>query len=561
MTSDPDLRISLSRCLPSGNSFLIHHISTPPTLTCALYTPPPATPPQKSFCESHLLLLSHFAEPEHRESPLATFAIEVLVYTTQQLTTVFVSKADSTGFAAGLPSIGNSILRSLTSTFVSHIINQRHRPRRRLVLSLFARAQDQYLFPGSSENPTKHILDDRQLVRWWCRVADPILRHYNPETSDAVSHTPILSKAHLIVPGHDDRETASFFPSSARADSSEARYWYNSHPLRDIAPYNAYTVASRSLIPHFPDDPKSRFLLDLDEEISDAPVLPSSQKQKGRDGNEQPSPSKRGNGQWKSVRSIEQFWEMMAWRQECSSGRMVGFLWVTFTPTALVGIPSSEQSRVDETPASPILGPTKRKRANEGSDENHDKQPKKPKLTMHKRRPQGVIESRTPRAKTISTLRSRVPEKTKHFYWPASSRGTLVVNEKAYHRIHEILLRLDFAGVDTARGSTMKWASEAAIIAGRKANGDWGLRVDGVAPVVERITHLPYDNSINDLSAGLVRKKDPGDNVTTTHVRNSGPAANDLGATLVRKKPKQEPVPSDGVKNLGPELVRKKAMA
>src|SRR6266487_4672259 len=31
-------------------------------------------------------------------------------------------------------------------------------------------AQGQYLFPGSVENSRKHILNDRGLVKWWCRA-------------------------------------------------------------------------------------------------------------------------------------------------------------------------------------------------------------------------------------------------------------------------------------------------------------------------------------------------------------------------------------------------------
>ncbi|KAK5240099.1 hypothetical protein LTR16_011110, partial [Cryomyces antarcticus] len=64
------------------------------------------------------------------------------------------------------------------------------------------------------------------------------------------------------------------------------------------------------------------FLDELDEELPDAS---SSQINV--------SPKKRSAGQWKSVKTLEQFWEMMAYRQECSSGRLVGFIWVVFTPS------------------------------------------------------------------------------------------------------------------------------------------------------------------------------------------------------------------------------------
>lgn len=44
----------------------------------------------------------------------------------------------------------------------------------KIVISLFARAQSQYLFPGSADHGKKHVLDDRQLIRWWARVLDPL---------------------------------------------------------------------------------------------------------------------------------------------------------------------------------------------------------------------------------------------------------------------------------------------------------------------------------------------------------------------------------------------------
>src|SRR5208282_769802 len=67
----------------------------------------------------------------------------------------------------------------------------------------------------------------------------------------------------------------------------------------------------RCLVPRFPDDPKSRFLDELDGELSI-------------------SQGKAVDGEWRSVKTLDQFWEMMAFRQECSAGRLVGFIWIVF---------------------------------------------------------------------------------------------------------------------------------------------------------------------------------------------------------------------------------------
>ena len=442
------------------------------------------------------------------------------------------------------------------------------------MLSLFARAQDQYLFPGSIENSSKHILNDRQLVKWWCRTLDPVLRKRSRSGRDAQNHSIIDSNAYLIVPGHDARETAAFFPPSAGDDPAEAQAWQNVHPLRDIAPYPPFSTPPRSLIPHFPDDPKSRFLLDLDEEISDAPVAQRSQKQhKNQDGAAQPSPRKRGTGMWKSIKSIEQFWDMMAWRQECSSGRLVGFLWITFTPHELVGVPSAEQGALEAEPTSPSLRPKKRKRdaaeEAEGLSRHQDKSRKKPRrpLNLGSRRLHGFIIPRAPRVKSGSSNRQSAPEKTKHFYWPTTGRGHVIIDEKAYARVHEILLRLDFTGAETARASTAKWIREVAITAGRNTNQDWGVHITGkMNHGVQRGTPSSTSQP-NVLSAGLLRKRRPQEasNMDGAGVTSQPSPVYNLGADFVNKKPRSDAANTvngqskEHVNVLSSGIVRKKA--
>lgn len=549
MTSQAEsLESLLAHCLPLGHSFRTYHVSTPPTLTCALYTPPPGTPPEKTYCESHLLLVAHDVQKSPPVASVSIFALEILVYTTAHLTTVFVSKADSTGFAANLPSTASSsILRSVASTFIAHTIRHRTRPDRRLVISLFARAQDQYLFPGSVENRCKHVLNDRQLVRWWCRTLHPVLRNYpshsNNQIGDSSSGTGgSRSKAHLIVPGYDKRETAALFPPSARHEDGQDTRWHNSHPLRDIAPYNPHTTAPRSLIPHFPDDPKSRFLLDLDEEISDVPTPQQSSSQATENKHQQPSPRKRGTGMWKSVKSIEQFWEMMAWRQECASGRLVGFLWITIEPPPLHDTPSHRSAQPPPHPASPSLRPAKRKRAihepepRPEADHTRQKPPPRTRLNRHCKLT-GAIHPRAPRVKTSAAPSAHLPEKTPHFYWPPPTRGNVVCDEKAYQRVHEILLRLDFTGMATAAASTAKWAAEVAVIAG--CNKPWGVQIEGRAALADG--PRGGDGIIEGgttLDAELVRKKaGPGaERLEVSRVEEA--QAHVLGAGLVRKRPK-----------------------
>ncbi|KAL8660884.1 MAG: hypothetical protein Q9202_006116 [Teloschistes flavicans] len=318
MPNGPDLSSKLAASLPSPYKFTIHHLSTPPTPSPAIYSAPPAQVPEKTKCESHFLSVS----TPHNHSQIQLFALEVLIYITTTLTTIFVSKADSTGYIhlLKIPKGTPSPLRRISSIFLSHLVESHQRRDRQLVVSLFARAQDQYLFPGSIENSGKHVLDDRGLIKWWCRVLEPVLQS-SPSKRNAST-----AKAYLRVPGCDLHEHLSFFPPHVRRSPTLRAQWHASRdPLLLLnRPANA---PERCLIPRFPDDPKSRFVDELDDELTEPPPDPKKHK-------ESPSKGKRP-GRWRSVRSLEEFWEMMAFRQECSSGRLVGFLWAVFTPEGL----------------------------------------------------------------------------------------------------------------------------------------------------------------------------------------------------------------------------------
>ncbi|KAL8938324.1 MAG: hypothetical protein Q9216_003947, partial [Gyalolechia sp. 2 TL-2023] len=367
----------------------------------------------------------------HNSHQIQILALETLVYTTSTLTTIFVAKADSTGYLhlLNLPQGTPSPLKTISSIFLSHLVTTRQRKDRQLVLSLFARAQDQYLFPGSVENPRKHVLDDRGLVKWWCRVLDPILQAgttwFSPKPDNSERKNTSTPKAYLRVPGCDIHETRSFFPPHIRLSPALSSQWHASaDPLRDLGSKNP-TDPERCLIPRFPDDPKSRFVDELDEELTEPPPLPTSKSQ------ESPSKGKRP-GKWRSVGSLEEFWELMAFRQECSSGRLVGFLWGVFTPTSL----HQHQHQVDPThsrPASPSASPSKKQKPTQSTNLSD---PQTPNQNHQQHPPQSPSSS--------------LPTKTKSFYHPPTSRGTVILPQKHYDRALKLLLHLDYATLDVA---------------------------------------------------------------------------------------------------------------
>ena len=495
----------LAEQLPKDVPFTFYHYSTPPTKSPALFSAPPHAKSERTYCESHFLsatITPKDAGDSHLPEELLILAIEVLVYSTRSLTTLFVSKADSTGYLSELQlprSQSSSPLKAICGTFVSWLARERQREGKKLFISLFARAQDQYLFPASIDNKNKHVLDDRGLVKWWCKVLDPIIWEYQAEeerqpfqekltegasNGTATSQNATTAKGYLVIPGYETYDTLRYVPPPPTPTTP--RRWAASHPLLKIAPHPA--APPRCLVPHFPDDPKARFLDELDEELPDRGEAVIA------DGG---TPS-RSNGMWKSVKTLSQFWEFMAFRQECSSGRIVGFIWVVLSPPT----PSIPEEEDEDAPPASQLSQFSQQSAFESQASQQppspDRKKKKPatnaRRTKHDKRPErrtGPIPLILPRIKsrsssglsassTASTTSStsRIPERSPYFTCPPSSRGTLCVSAKNYSRAHEVLTQMSFATRAAAARSTAQFKKEVAVLGGVAGRG-WGGALPG----------------------------------------------------------------------------------
>lgn len=523
----------LSTNLPTSCRFDVHHLSTPPTPCPALYSAPPGQSPEETFCESHFLSVS-VASAKH---PIQVFAVEVLIYTTEYLTTLFVSKADSTGYLhlLNLPHGTPSPFRTIASTFLAFLIENRRRPATKLVLSLFARAQDQYLFPGSIENPRKHVLADRGLVKWWCQVLDSILSRYSVTHQGTVldlqakkdNATGYKSQGFLRVPGCDLYETRAFFPSEKHGNPSSSGRWKASDPLRELT--RSETLPERCLIPRFPDDPKARFVDELDDELPTPP--PETSIDSSEDQN---------LDRWRSVRSLEEFWEMMAFRQECSAGRLVGFLWVLIMPDERsqsagdVASPSQESlistsetngvalSIISQSQESDNTNPEVPLALEIKADASNFTPSSSPSVAEPKSTPNDLPSTQSSTVKSDTNDKSQspnsitkplplraLPEKTKYYYWPPTGRGAALLREKDYRRIGKLLIHLDYADEKIAAESTERWISEIGTACG---NPNWGTVVQGrrevlppVDGVVSRAIGAPSSASMLDI--GLLKKK------------------------------------------------------
>lgn len=492
--------------------------------------------------------------PNDRVRQVLVFALEVFVFTTAWSTTFFVSKADSTGYLnlVHLPKGTPSPIREISSAFISYLVEERRRNNVQTVVSLFARAQNQYLFPGSVENKGKHVLDDRGLIRWWCRVLNSVMEGQG--THEDTIFRPANKKgdwedkkAYLVVPGLDTYESRAFLPRTHGALSN----WSLTHPLQLISHFaREYDwVPPRCLVPKFPDDPKSRYRDELDLEASK-----SAQYEE--------------QGLWRSVTTMDRFWEMMAYRQECSGGHMTGFLWLVLEPygwskaneitspveslitpnTSFDGsvqppitpprrrdgfsgsTPKSSPSKMAATPGSTLQTPSKHSPSKGGSA-----------LKPAKKTLQGPIRSRLPRVKKHA--RNYVPDipvSTSYYYWPPEGRGTRIVAEADYKRAVDLLTKLDFETLELAVRSSKRWVGE--VGGGQK----WVLEVVGQRPLP--LASAAPTNTVNNMT-GLVRRKLKTDDsgialepIEPDNGESTGSSATPAAVTLLlaRKKPRSD---------------------
>lgn len=510
MSLDSSLPSRLAAVLPQGVDVLAYHLSTPPSPVNALFASLPGHEQENTFCESHFLAVA--APKQDDRGEVLVFAIEILIFTTPSLTILFVSKADSSGFSSRLnmPKGSPSAVAAISSTFIEFLLEPRL-TKSRVVLSLFARAQNQYLFPGSVENVGKHVLNDHQLVKWWCRVLDKVLR---------VERLSTTSSAHLIVPGCDRAETKAFFPPSSRADPPSDPKWINSYPV-DLMVVDT-SKPPRQLIPHFPDDPKSRFLDDLDGDFID------------------------DQGHWRSVRTLDHFWEMMSYRQECSAGRLVGFVWLVFssdeeTQAALSDLKQDGEAAVSQELLvdSSVLTPM-----NSQLEENGISKPTIP-LDLQSPPPSSPLQAVLTALPPIPDAAPPVPPVPTEISTSTATektKGEIVVDASQYQSVMDFLLQTDFAGDTLASENSRAWVQKVLEFS---QTTEFGRLVHGCDAQVSTQSNGSVNASASQVNVLTgIRKKRKADILESTTTQDESKAldtvsaATTLSASLVRKKPK-----------------------
>ena len=483
--------------IPETTSMGIHHISTHPKRCEPLYTSLPGHGEEETWCEKHFLVMSIPAKVSHL-GDIPVYGLEILIYKTEHLTTVFVSKADSTGlmhYRKWPRSTPISPMKALATTFLRLLADTQQREDRRLVVSLFARSQRTYIFPGSGEYEEKHVLDDAGLIKWWAQVMDMVMDLNGNDVEDKITlnrsdeATTARVQIYCRIPGYSAREIRPFVPRNTNEKSPFRTALLAEDPFQMLAFRPG--LPARCMVPHFYDDPKTRFAEELDgyDKVSD-------------------------NGNWSSVPSLNAFWDLMQYRQECAAGRLVGFLWGVFTPK---GLTCEAEAVVDPTSLPP------------------------------------------PQHSDVPPVQS-VPREGSAFHdSPDYALGNVILTHEEYESVQEVLARGDFSNHDAAIETMVDWiekikqltggifgfvCSGKASMLGKSDQKELKPEIEHVSPKVSQTeaTESRRKRTINYLStdhAVLTEVETTTQSIKPSHnVVESLPPVKTLSGGMIRKKPK-----------------------
>ena len=98
-------------------------------------------------------------------------------------------------------------------------------------IHLFARAQNQYLFPASIEHPDKNVPSDAGLVKWWKAVMDDFVSACTKDEENS-SGGQLRVEPHVILPGATDDEVMHSLRVPLQKPEATMGYdWRYGHPI------------------------------------------------------------------------------------------------------------------------------------------------------------------------------------------------------------------------------------------------------------------------------------------------------------------------------------------
>src|SRR5258706_5150000 len=313
---------------------------------------------------------------------VAAIEANLYIFPTTHSVVVYISKVDTTGQGQR-----PSPTRAATVALLEHIVRRwfaggpsEGSPGWNVWVHLFARAQNQYLFPASIEHPGKKVLSDAGLVKWWKAVMDNFVSGCAKDEKTS-GRGRLRAEPYVALPGATDDEAIHLLKTPLRKPEATTGYdWRYGHPYSTLPSSTSSSLArfpllSRcsplsilELIPYFPDDPKSRFiaeLMDSHTTVSGTVIPPPAKRRRiDEQGTSQPT----GNGEttnlisqneamWvdplESV-SIEEFWERMTFRQECSLGAVVAFFVVYVHTSPIPQLPPDGAASLPGSATEPL---------------------------------------------------------------------------------------------------------------------------------------------------------------------------------------------------------------
>jgi regulator of Ty1 transposition protein 109 len=361
----PNLRdhlLAALSTLPGTREHHLHVLVSAPRKSNGLF--PFASPPKppRVYLQDILVLCSERALTDEDAPRVIVSAIEASVYVVPptKCAVFYVSKVDSTG-QGSKPAPTSTLVRAL----IGYYVDARTRPvqAEHVWVQLFARAQEQYLFPNSKEWSGKKALGDTGLCAWWKRVLTKVVldlegKDKEKEKEKEKEKGKMKLKMYYILPGfsQDEAEHALRIatPASATAlEQPQNGVWEYGHPYSqtDIPlPCVPPDVDGKMknlghFIPSFDDDPKSRFMDEI-AYTTDGDIKSPQRKRARTNTNELTRTTTRESsgeeqkplGELNKV-TADEFWERMSFRQECVAGAVTGFfsVMVSSVPEGLSG--------------------------------------------------------------------------------------------------------------------------------------------------------------------------------------------------------------------------------
>lgn len=360
-----------------------------------------AEPPKVSLQECLLTFAASVepASPSTSTAPRRIFvsACEIHIYTipATDSTLVYVSKADSTGYSPcrsdqRAPAYTKIALKAFLSFFVSPAT----RPTSRVYLQLFARSQNQYLFPNSIEGGQKRVLGGTRLCRWWRNFLEELTLEVVSAEKSPLADAKDEGLATLSTTRKPHRKFLSYFLPSYEATEAKGLLGLSNHRLPEglnwsylppnhpsspspLRPHGlqvddaANDAPLSVLVPTFSDDPKGRFLLDLVQDRDTEQSIKRTRPANDGDANKRRKLQANSSSgliasikekrkeetremrdtDIKALRSVsfDEYWERMGFRQECVSGDVTGFFAMSIVP--------DKDDAAKDVPH-PSLGPT-----------------------------------------------------------------------------------------------------------------------------------------------------------------------------------------------------------